>query len=271
MKDNHRQPLLGVIDPIQLKRIEAVHRGFLYQHLYAVGCMINLASQEEGQVTVERDEDIEILINDQITFIQVKTRSSPLILSDIKNSLQLFQQLRQQYKKEYPNKLVSFTIVSNINPGPKLTTALTDPDWPSDITIVWPDSEESALDSITPPAWRTLDEAINWCMTTAHAIPFTTLSPETLVWKLAARVQFASTGEDQDRPNHCFFRADLPSLFEQLVEQLQELPAIPEDYRPQQDEPELLTATRVRLISGFSGAGKTVWASWQARHSSTQT
>jgi len=31
---------LPVLDPIQLKRIEAVHRGFLYQHFYAAGCLM---------------------------------------------------------------------------------------------------------------------------------------------------------------------------------------------------------------------------------------
>lgn len=105
-------------------------------------------------------------------------------------------------------------------------------------------------------------------MAAAHDLPFRTLSPETLVWKLAARTQFASTGEDSDRKNHIFLREDLPTLFEQLVEQLQKFPSVPEDYRPQPDEPKLLTEEQVRLMVGFSGAGKAVWASWQAHHSS---
>lgn len=28
------------VDARQIKRIEAVHGGFLYQHLYAVGCLV---------------------------------------------------------------------------------------------------------------------------------------------------------------------------------------------------------------------------------------
>jgi len=33
-------PLLSVLDPRQLERIQSVHRGFLYQHLYAVACLL---------------------------------------------------------------------------------------------------------------------------------------------------------------------------------------------------------------------------------------
>jgi len=113
-----------VIDPTQLKRIEAVHRGFLYQHLYTVGCMIKLASLERGQVAVERDEDIEVSDDNKIAFIQVKTRTAPLKSSDISKSLQLFNQLRQKYSKTSPEKSVGFTIVSNITPGPQTVDSL---------------------------------------------------------------------------------------------------------------------------------------------------
>lgn len=48
------------LDPAQEIRIEAVHRGFLYQHLYAASC---LTSGQIGvtSVVVERDEDIELV------------------------------------------------------------------------------------------------------------------------------------------------------------------------------------------------------------------
>lgn len=49
-----------VIDPAQLTRIESVHRGFLYQHLFAVGCLLMAARAEASAVIVEADEDIEI-------------------------------------------------------------------------------------------------------------------------------------------------------------------------------------------------------------------
>lgn len=48
--------------------------------------------------------------------------------------------------------------------------------------------------------------------------------------------------------------------------QLHDFPAPPPLYRPQADEPALLSAERVRVITGFSGAGKTFWVSQAALH-----
>ena len=39
MQSNDQKHPDAVLDPAQLKRIESVHKGFLYQHLYAVGCL----------------------------------------------------------------------------------------------------------------------------------------------------------------------------------------------------------------------------------------
>ena len=47
-----------MLDVLQIKRIEAVHGGFLYQHLYAVGCLLLAASAGASAVAVERDECI---------------------------------------------------------------------------------------------------------------------------------------------------------------------------------------------------------------------
>ena len=61
--------------------------------------------------------------------------------------------------------------------------------------------------------------------------------------------------------------SDLPSLFEQIVIQLQDFPAPPEQYRPQENEPQIDSNSWVRIVSGFSGAGKTAWASQAATFS----
>lgn len=53
--------LPAFLDPRQTTRIEAVHRGFLYQHLYAVGFLLLAEKHEVTSVSVERDEDIELL------------------------------------------------------------------------------------------------------------------------------------------------------------------------------------------------------------------
>ena len=45
------------LDRRQLARIEAVHRGFLYQHLYAVACLFRASSAGVTHIVVENDED----------------------------------------------------------------------------------------------------------------------------------------------------------------------------------------------------------------------
>ena len=139
--------------------------------------------------------------------------------------------------------------------------------WPVDVAILTPTSRNAFSDRV-PCVWFSLEEAVAWCYAAAGNLPFGTLRPETLVWKLAACVQFAATGDDASRRDHIFVREDLPVLFEQLVDQLQEFPSAPLEYRPQADEPVFVGDEQTRLIVGFSGAGKTAWASWQAQHSS---
>lgn len=63
------------LDPAQGIRIEAVHRGFLYQHLYAVACLLASGQTGATSVVVERDEDIELVTPAGRFYIQVKTRT----------------------------------------------------------------------------------------------------------------------------------------------------------------------------------------------------
>lgn len=91
------------------------------------------------------------------------------------------------------------------------------------------------------------------------------LAPETLVWKLAGLITLAATGQGPGL-DHTFTTDTLPALFEQLIVQLQDLPAPPPHYRVQVDEPALASDERVRLITGYSGAGKTSWVAQAAQH-----
>ncbi|MEF2074879.1 hypothetical protein [Consotaella aegiceratis] len=101
----------------------------------------------------------------------------------------------------------------------------------------------------------------------AGSLPFATLAPETLVWKLAGLVSLAATGENK-KLDHTFQTEELPRLFEQLILQLQDLPLPPSPYRVQEHEPDLQSGERVRLIVGYSGAGKTSWLAQSAQHAS---
>ncbi|MER9169281.1 hypothetical protein NKI12_18220 [Mesorhizobium australicum] len=71
------------LDSRQLARIEYVHRGFLYQHLYAVACLFRAAQAGVTHVVVENDEDVELVFSAKRIYAQIKTRSSDLVLSDI--------------------------------------------------------------------------------------------------------------------------------------------------------------------------------------------
>lgn len=249
------------IDTIQLRRIEAVHRGFLYQHLYAAACLLTSGRIAGNVVIVERDEDIELIAQPIRHYIQVKTRSRPLQPGDINDVLDRFKTLRQEHRSGKRDGEPAFVIVANVPLGPDLAAQLTDPEWPDDVVVITPDR---SMEGPLPPAWPDLDSAIKWCVEVASSVPFGALAPETLVWKLAARVQYAAAGAGEHR-----FDADqLPALLEQLLVQLQDFPDPPAQYRPQIDEPELTSDDRVRLLTGFSGAGKTAWASQAALHSS---
>jgi len=255
-----------ILDPAQLKRIEGVHRGFLYQHFYAAGCLLLASISQFTSLFVETDEDIEFLNREHHVYVQVKTRSEPLGKFDIKGSLSRFDELRKAHHDKQRKLSPQFYVVSNITPGPELLRDLSSPDWPKDISIIWPGC--SQVNPMIPPAWPNLPDALKWCVEKAQSVPFSRLPGETLVWKLAAIIQFACTGSSSRYYYHEFRADDLPDVFEQMVLQLQDFPKSPAPYRPQQSEPSLTSEAAVRLIIGLSGAGKTSWASQLAMHNS---
>lgn len=248
------------LDHAQLIRIEAVHRGFLYQHLYAAACLLSCGRAEGNTILVERDEDVELVRHADRYYIQVKTRQRPLQIADVEGALQRFEELRRAHADGSRNGRPLFVIVANTEPGRELKRRLGEVDWPDDVSLITP---ERPVQDPLPPAWPDIDAAIAWCVGAAQSVPFATLAPETLVWKLAAKVQHAAS-----RAREAVFEAaGMPALFEQLLIQLQDFPDPPEHYRPQMHEPVLLREVPVRLLVGFSGAGKTAWASQAALHS----
>jgi hypothetical protein len=253
-----------VLDPRRLALIEGAHRGFLYQHLYAAGCLFLASVAEAAAVAVERDEDIEIIFATRRVYVQVKTRSEPLGARDIRGALDWFARLRTAHATGTRSGAATFWIVSNVAPGPALSTEMQQSDWPSDVRVRWP-GHDASYETALPPAWSDASGALTWCAERAAGLPFASLSPETLVWKLAGCVLLASSG-GAPREDHRFSVSELPVLFEQLVVQMQDFPVVPTRYRAQQNEPALLTGNRNRIVSGFSGAGKTAWASHASLH-----
>jgi len=251
------------LDPRQLARIEAVHGGFLYQHLYAAACLFQAANAGLTHVIVENDEDVELVRHDERIYAQIKKRSANLIFSDVEEALARFNAIRTEHAEGRRKGTCRFAVVTNSTPGPDLSKRIRAEDWPSDVVVVYPGSKTKDEVLIQPNA--TIEDAFEGCRTAAEKLPFAVLAPETLVWKLTGRIMAASAGTDPN-PSHAFAVTDLPALFEQMVIQLQDFPAPPLRYRPQNDEPSLTSEQRVRIIVGFSGAGKTSWVSQTALH-----
>jgi len=255
-----------VLDVTQLIRIEAVHRGFLYQHLYTVGCLLLAQAAAVDVVMVELDEDIELVTDQGRIYVQVKTRSKPIIPSDISSALERFENLRNEHAEGMRKGEAAFVIVANQAPSVQFQQTINDKKLPPDVLFVWPQSTSERHPAL-PPAWESLTDAAAWCIAQAEKLNFSLLSPDSLIWKLAGLAQLAATGSAPNK-QHAFHAKDLPALFEQLIVQLQDFPAPPAFYRPQKLEPSLASDERVRIICGLSGAGKTAWAAQAALHCS---
>lgn len=250
------------LDQRQLNNIEAVHRGFLYQHLYVVACLLLAKGNDIISVIVEFDEDIEIeFANGDHLYIQIKTRSTALSYNDIKTTLKRFSELRELHVNNERSGKPAFVVVANTEPNSNLKRKFENRIISTDIKLLSPKNNRALLEYL-PPSWSTLDDSINWCINQAKALPMLLIDPETLVWKLAGLVSLAATGAS----NHRFDIHNLSRLFEQLIVQLHKFPSPPIKYRPQEGEPSLISDNRIRIISGFSGAGKTSWASHAAMY-----
>jgi hypothetical protein len=253
-----------VLDPTQLRRIEAVHRGFLYQHLYAAGCLLMAAQAGASAVVVEADEDLEIAFPDRRLYIQVKTRTASLTPHDIDSVFERFAEIRKEHLSFRRQGVPEFVVIANVHPSSALAAKITSVDWPTDVSLYWPGN--APANKALPPPWVNISEAVSACAALAETLPFGSLIPETLIWKLTGVISSAASGT-YPRADHAFSTDELPSLFEQLVLQLQDFPAPPLHYRSQEAEPDLTSEARVRIITGFSGAGKTMWVAQAAQHS----
>lgn len=258
----HNELLFGSpLDPNQVRRIAATHRGFLYQHLYGAACLLYFSKSKGDVLITEQDEDIELLWPDKRIYIQVKTRKDSLQWNDIAEAVDRFNILRAEHTEGRRSGTPHFVIITNAELGPELKARTQHGSWSADIDIQTPTTLD--LNKDIPPAWSDLGQALEWCTEQAKGIPMLAVPPETLVWKLASRIQYAATGYN----HHKITREEVPSLVEQLVIQLQHFPEAPLDYKPQLDEPNISSGEKLRLITGVSGSGKTSWASQSVLHS----
>ncbi len=249
-------PTAEPLNPRQVIRIEAVHQGFLYQHMYAV--LVLLSQQELGweDVRIERDEDIEVQIPSKRLYIQVKKRAADLSFGDISGSLTQFGVIQAEHAAGRRKGAAELWIVSNSSPSKALRTRIESEEWPSSAFIRTPTFTHAGEPELPVPS-ASIDELFASCVLLARHVEYSTLSPETLVWKLAAWVQSVAAGQLR---GHEITPTAFQPLLEQLVVQLQQFPQPAHDYRPQEHEPSFVSNDRVRLITGISGSGKTAWA-----------
>lgn len=267
MTQEHEEEKPNVFDPRQLVRIEAVHRGFLYQHLYLANCLLRAGAADVTKIVVEGDEDVELHRAADCVYVQVKTRQASLQVGDVTGALERFTAIRAEHAAGARAGTARFVIASNAAPASKLAGMLASADWPKDVEVHWPDGSAVAEPAIPHPPID-VNAAALACNTLAANLPFAILRPDTLTWKLAGAAMLAASGTPPRR-DHAFHRDELPTLFEQLVVQMQDFPAPPTIYRAQISEPPLSTGERVRVLSGLSGAGKTAWVAEAATHLAT--
>ncbi|WP_320007148.1 SEC-C metal-binding domain-containing protein [Maridesulfovibrio sp.] len=249
-----------VIDEKQLTRIESVHRGFFYQHLYTVGCLLLALKNKVEFLVAEKDEDIEIATAGEHLYLQVKTRTKPLAKNDISGALDLFEKIKKKHTKRERSRQPSLIIISNSNLGRELSKSVQDNSLPDRVQILYPGSDQNL--PCLPPAWKDVPSGFDWCIEQAKTIPYITLSPNNLVYKLAAWVQRLCTGGLNKE--HIVIPETIHSLLEQIVTQLQVMPTPPLKYYPLNNEFQLASDSPIRIISGLSGAGKTAWVAHEA-------
>jgi len=180
-----------VLDAAQLVRIEATHRGFFYQHLFAVECMLDMSPAGTQVVVVENDEDVELVGDGFRVYIQVKTRSRKIQFSDVESALDRFSSLRKEHSQGRRSGAARFALVVNEEPGPDLQQRLGEQDWPGDVAFISPGASVNAVNLAVPRPWPTIGSGLAACEAKAALVPFSTLAPATLVFKLAGLAQGA--------------------------------------------------------------------------------
>lgn len=248
-----------VLDVKQLERIEKLHGGFLYQHLFSAACIVAMRGNGCEHVTVEHDEDVELGFAGERIYVQVKMRGQDLTWTDIRTAMDRFTSIRAAHANGKRPGVASFVVLSNAPPTSALRDRMEHIEWPSDVSIVWPGA---GGDPRIPVPQRSIVDLFKSVASEVATIPYRSVATETLVWKLAGLVQHAESGAS----GHTFERDKLGELFEQLVDAVQRMPLAPQRYYPQEDEPPPLTGDKRRLVTALPGGGKTAWAAQVASY-----
>lgn len=249
----------AVLDLAQLARIQGTHRGFLYQHVYAVVCILSSPTSATARVRVERDDDVELVRATECVYVQVKTRLGSLLApSDIDGVLERFDALRKAHERGERPGTARFAIVANVELGPTLAQR----EWPPDVVIVTPSSAANVGRIGIPTPRSTVEQLLQDAQRMAQAFTMSALKPESLVAKLVGLVAQAAAGE---LPERSFAADNLDRTCELVAAQLRPFPVVG-TYRPQTREPPIANGGSVLAVVGHAGDGKSAWAAEMAAH-----
>jgi hypothetical protein len=252
----------SVLDPVQLARIEGTHRGFLYQHLYAVACLLQ-TDRTWTRLYSERDEDVELSSEASHVYVQVKSRQDgELHPSDVESTLARFAALHLEHTAGQRSARPVFVIVTNAEPSARLLEQADD--YSFDISIVTP-ARPPSPDLSIPEAPPDIQSSVRACTAAAAQVPFCKVAPATLTWKLAGLMGLVSSGSNPGVP-HALEAEALPHVFEQFTRSAQTWPSVPERFHQSDDDPPIVVDERLRVIRGASGAGKSSWAGFAMLH-----
>jgi hypothetical protein len=210
-------------------------------------------------VVVEHDEDLELIADDRHIYAQIKTRSETLHESELDSFFARSRDLTLAHSSRARPGTAEIWLVTNAQVSPGLMSRLV-----AENIGLWSSQTVSRDEPLFPPPHIDVPASLAWCVGAASEIALTRLSPETLVWKLAAVVAYRSAGLESA---HTINTSELSALFELFAAQLHHFPESPASYRAQEHEPELENERRVLLVVSISGGGKTAWASYSALHS----
>ncbi|MFV8755750.1 SEC-C domain-containing protein [Nannocystaceae bacterium ST9] len=254
------------LDKVQLAKIEGVHRGFLYQHLYASACLLLARKLKFEKIVVEHDEDLYLIGSSRWFYLQIKTRETvSLSPSAIGDMLSRFEVIRAAHLRGERPGIPHFALVANKPPSENLATLIKS--WPDDVEYISPGTTSRYSEIITPHT--TLGEMLALCRLLATDVPYTKLSPETMVWKLASFVMFMSSGQGGGG-SHNIETSSLPDILEQFFAQLHRIPEAPVILREMGTTFEA-EFQGLQILEGPPGCGKTTWAGQIIRHTPRAT
>lgn len=196
-------------------------------------------------IVVENNEDLELVTEQRHIYAQIKTRTGTLLEGELDGFFTRGRDLAAAHASGARSGSAKLWLVTNAKVSSGLASRLI-----AKNIALWSPHTVSRNKPLFPPPLVDVPASFAWCAQAASQIALTRLSPETLVWKLAAVVADLSAGLEG---RHTIVTSDLAALFELFAAQLHRFPESPANYRVQEAEPLLEGEEHVLLVVSVSG------------------